>query len=463
MTDSLSRFLIARLAPFTAFTTCLTLFVAMWAAPHIPATIRAATMRADLRETFTDQILLIDLSRNGLLMPLAHPPGSVSFYPGGRLAFITPEYDTFANSPGPDQTLIDLATGNSATVSFRSYPIFSPDYARFLVIARQQSDAFSPGVYLIDFATGQSTQVIAEPVDGIVEWTEDDRLTYTMQGARYQTGPDFSDPQPVESPAAERDDLTHFSPGRNWVIYNEIDADAGAYDLYLARADRSEPRLILADYPASQFVRWAPDACCFVYFDGDPDAPTPYLYDVATGQATPLTLPGDYPYPDGYRLESIVWSPDSQYLTISLDDAGRVPGISADLYLFDRSGQYLSYSDTWAYFPMWSPDGQFLLINYDGQDNGFAVVDMAALLANPDGDVLITPPGESTPFSILNNPIWTPDHQLIYIRYVEVSYSASTPLAVIYQYDPATRTGRNLMWEPLPFVSVADDAFTIND
>jgi hypothetical protein len=36
-------------------------------------------------------------------------------------------------------------------------------------------------------------------------------------------------------------------------------------------------------------------------------------------------------------------------------------------------------------------------------------------------------------------------------------------LTVIYQFDPATRTGRNLMWEPLPFVSVADDAFTIND
>lgn len=249
------------------------------------------------------------------------------------------------------------------------------------------------------------------------------------------------------------------SPDRSAVVYPVLRADAGS-DLYLANADGSAARLLLACPGADcSGVAWAPDGERLIYqhrelaVGAEVTFSTLWWLDLPTGETEPVfsdqSFPGYSPSfsPDGrwlsyisvgnasiqvYNLQdgrhfslptkagsSALWSPDSSALLFAdiVVDGDRY--LSHISYFDLESEQIIDLGNGQAiedYSAAWSPDGEWLAVVRRQLDQTTVGYEDQIWLIRPDGGEAQQLTDESRVHH--GPPVWSPDgHYLLFHRY----------------------------------------------
>jgi Tol biopolymer transport system component len=197
---------------------------------------------------------------------------------------------------GIEQVTVELRgearpSGGGAGPAFEVQPAWSPDGSKIAYIGRRANGAHG-NVYLLDLATGVSTQVTDDPRDGAMSPTfSPDGSTIIYQGGDQILAVPVAGGASVPMVGGDGAYAQHpaLSPDGSLLSYVCGKGSEGSTGICLANADGSGARVFVpvafAEYPG-----WSPDGTRIVYWSWQ--SADVYVVDVATGEETPVPTKG---------------------------------------------------------------------------------------------------------------------------------------------------------------------------
>lgn len=252
------------------------------------------------------------------------PPASI-----GRIAFMGPLGQNsvmqvfVANADATGLTSVSEELGEGY------FPTLSPDGAKVAFVSNTSVD---PDIYLVDIASGESTNLTAKP---------------------------GFDNQPVWSPDGSQ-------------IAFVTDRDGGDIDIWVMDADGANPRRLARTSGEDKLGGWSPDGTQIVYSNQNEIGESLWVVDVESGETTRLTTQeqGSDTAPK--------WSPDGELIAYYSAPTSGIPTV----YTIRPDGSEQSQVTDGvnpALFPVWSPDSQWLLYtSISGDSRNLAALNVAS-------------------------------------------------------------------------------------
>ncbi len=152
-------------------------------------------------------------------------------------------------------------------------------------------------------------------------------------------------------------DVPRWSPDGSQIVYASVASDRAPWISYIVPADGGKSRQMLPGASGSQATPdWSPDGHEIVFGDKDGDSQDVRIYDLTTGQVTPV--PGS----QGTLFPR--WSPDGRMI------AALATGPNG-LRVFDRTtAKWTTFPIKGAEFPAWSRDGRWIYFLRENPDAG---------------------------------------------------------------------------------------------
>lgn len=214
---------------------------------------------------------------------------------------------------------------------------------------------------MFDVRSGRSTLFFrSDDIWEAPNWSRDGKFLLANSDGRLYRIPasEGGRPAAVDLDAALRCNNDHdFSPDGRYIAISASSPASRQSQIFVARADGSQPRLVVAAAP-SYFHGWSADGQ-FLAFVANRDGKQYDLYRVPSNGGAEERLTFDPGYDDGPD-----YSPDGKWIYFNSDRGGgwniwrMPPGGAGDA---DRRAQRVTDDDREDWFPHPSPDGKWLV------------------------------------------------------------------------------------------------------
>jgi len=235
--------------------------------------------------------------------------------PTGRIAFNTRDALWLMDAGGSNRELLDRSPQG-----FAYAPTWSPDGTE---IAFMRSIGEVNGIFVIELESLQERQISP---DGVApEWSPDgSRIAFVAPSGLALTKPDGTGVTPL----GIRGDCPTWSPDGEQIAYCAVQGELPEEnDLYVMRADGSQPRRLTRDPGIEDPVAWSPDGEQIAFFSRRTTGGDTYLIDVDGTDIVRLTS-------DPGAQVANAWLPDGRIVMASFPPGAEL----ADWYLVDPDG-----------------------------------------------------------------------------------------------------------------------------
>jgi hypothetical protein len=299
MRDTLTRFLIAKVAVFAAMGTAVSLAAAIMIARQGPDVVIIAGMDPDTNGD-PRAIAIIDPDRPELLLQPELPDGLLAedAYPVSSryIIFFTRHFPRSTNV----EVIFDLHTGRTMNLPpiGLSQPYIQPERALYAIFMEPQEEPEDDsqfvfgGLVIADLDAWELSPTLIEgPISDVSLWSSDARLAFVHAGSIYITARYGIDPQPI-APAEQ--------PGATQLLFSP---DAAALAVVTGNAESERMAISVIDLASGDMrplyetetdtgvwagtVAWTPDSRSLVAYSGHGERVDAAIIDVASGDTAP--------------------------------------------------------------------------------------------------------------------------------------------------------------------------------